>query len=72
MSGCCNELGCRRSKPIKVMQSGLTGVWYAVTDYVDLGDDRFEAKAKHKLPPDNQRELSELQAALVAQQRTKR
>jgi hypothetical protein len=28
VSGCCNEHGCRRKKPIKLGRSPLTGTWY--------------------------------------------
>lgn len=72
MSGCCNEPACRRTKPIRVMQSPLTGIWYAVTDYIDLGEDRFTAKVKHKLPANNQRDLNEMQAAVAKSRKGRR
>ncbi|MBO0690862.1 MAG: hypothetical protein J2P40_14980 [Candidatus Dormibacteraeota bacterium] len=39
-------------KPVRLVQSGLTGTVYAVTRYIDLGHGRFRAQAKHDVTPD--------------------
>jgi hypothetical protein len=54
MGGCCNEHGCRRKKPVKLVRSGLTGTWYVVTAYTDRGNGRIEALAKHALDEQTQ------------------
>lgn len=56
MSGCCDEPGCRRSQPIKILRSGLSGRWYVVTRWKDKGNGVIVAFEKHLAAPD----LSEL------------
>lgn len=60
MSACCNEVGCRRARPMMLMRSDLTGTWYVVTDYQDLGDGHYCAKAKHRLPDNTQEQLESM------------
>lgn len=63
MSGCCIEHNCRRSKPIRVLRSALSGSWYAVTDYIDRGNGLIEAKTKHRLANEDQETLNRLYVA---------
>lgn len=63
---CCNGT-CRRkaSPPPMVMRSGLTGTWWVVMRYKDLGEGRFEALEKHRLADDSARQLEELSSRPV-------
>jgi hypothetical protein len=63
MSGCCNEYGCRRKKPIKLMRSPLTGTWYVVTAYTDQGGGIYRASTKHALEPQMQEQLEAMREA---------
>jgi hypothetical protein len=45
---CCGGY-CRRKHPPRLMRGGLTGRWYIVTRYKDLGDGNYEATEKHEL-----------------------
>lgn len=49
---CCLEPGCRRSQPIRLLRSGLTGQAYFVTRWKDRGDGVIEATEKHAVPAD--------------------
>lgn len=60
MGGCCNEMGCRRRKPMMLMRSDLTGAWYVVTAYTEQGDGLFRASAKHRLPDNSQDQLEDM------------
>ena len=63
MSGCCDEMGCRRTKPMMLMRSALTGVWYVVTDYRERGSHGlFWSKTRHRLRDDQQAQLNEMLA----------
>ena len=48
---CCNEYRCRRTKPIVIRRGGLSGRWYAITDYgpVKGYDHLIEARQKHDI-----------------------
>jgi len=43
-----------------VMRSGLTGTWWVVLSYKDLGEGRFEALTKHMVAPESAKQLEEL------------
>jgi hypothetical protein len=62
---CCNGT-CRRkaSPPPMVMRAGLTGTWYIVMRYKDLGEGRFEALEKHRLAENSARQLEEMRERL--------
>lgn len=60
---CCSELGCRRKKPVQLTRSPLTGTWYVVTDHTEKANGLLVAKAKHRLPDDQQRQLNAMLAA---------
>lgn len=55
---CCRGT-CRRKQPPMVMRSGLTGTWWVVTRYKNLGDGRFEAIEKHLLAAESAGQLEE-------------
>lgn len=63
---CCNEMGCRRKKPIKLMRSELSGTWYFVTDYTHAkhGEDTWRATTKHEVDPAQARQLEAMRDAL--------
>lgn len=46
---CCREQGCRRRKPFLIRQGGLSGRWFLVTDYKDLGNGTVESKTRHDI-----------------------
>ena len=62
---CCNGT-CRRkaSPPPMVMRSELTGTWWVVMRYKDLGEGRFEALEKHMLADDSAQQLEEMRSRL--------
>lgn len=68
MSGCCNEMGCRRKKPVQLTRSPLTDTWYVVTDHTEKANGLLVAKTKHRLPDDQQRQLNDMLAAYREQQ----
>lgn len=49
MSACCNSSNCRRTREILINRGPLSGRWYAVTRYKDLGDGNIEAQEKHDI-----------------------
>lgn len=60
---CCHEYRYRRSKPILIRRGGLSGRWYAITDYVRIerdGRNLVDARQKHDV-------TDELVAALMAE-----
>jgi hypothetical protein len=57
MSGCCNEHGCRRKKPVKLTRSPLTGTWYVVTAYTERDNGMLAASTKHALEEHTQKQL---------------
>ena len=63
MSGCCNEYGCTRKKPIRLMQGGLTGTWVLIPDYGERDGGGIVARKKHRLHPADERLLVAMQAA---------
>lgn len=64
MSGCCNNPLCRRTKPIRLSYSELTGRWYFLTDYTERSDGGVTAKTKHQVSPEQARQLDEMHDAL--------
>lgn len=60
---CCNGT-CRRGRqqPPMVMRAGLTGTWYVVMRYKDLGEGRFEALEKHVLAADSAKQLEDMRS----------
>jgi hypothetical protein len=42
-----------RGGPPRVMRSSMTGKWYVVSSYRDLGEGRFEASVKREVHPDD-------------------
>lgn len=66
MSGCCNEYGCRRKKPVKLTRSPLTGTWYVVTAYTERDNGMLVASTKHALEPDVQEQLEAMWKAMHA------
>lgn len=61
--GCCRGT-CKRKQPPMVMRSDLTGTWWVVLRYKDLGEGRFEALDKHMLADDTARQLEEMRSRL--------
>lgn len=61
-AGCCSEYRCRRSKPIRLMQGGLTGDWFVITDYSERGD-LVVANQKHTLTEADAAYLNAMKAA---------
>jgi hypothetical protein len=57
---CCREHRCRRSQPIRVFRSELTGTWYAVTEWADRGGGSIEAMQKHRVHPHDAEQLETL------------
>jgi hypothetical protein len=49
-----------RGGPPRVLRSVLTGRWYVVTSYRDLGDGRFIASKKREVHPDDEKWLEGL------------
>lgn len=48
---CCDEWRCRRSQPMRVARSELTGTWYVVTEYAERAGGAFESRQKHSPYP---------------------
>lgn len=49
---CCDDYKCKRTKPILVRQSELTGCWYVVTAYKDEGNGIICATTRHEITAD--------------------
>jgi hypothetical protein len=47
-----------------VMRSGLTGTWWVVMRYKDLGEGRLEALEKHRLADNSAQQLEEMRSRL--------
>ena len=48
---CCKG-HCRRKHPILIRRGWISGRWYAVTRYKDLGSGDVEAQEKHDITED--------------------
>jgi hypothetical protein len=71
VSGCCNEYGCRRKKPLHLMRDDLTGTWYVVTAYTEHavlrtpeGKPLYRVTTRHALEPFQQEQLEAMLEAL--------
>lgn len=49
-----------RGGPPRIIRSALSGTWYVVTSYRDLGGGTFIASAKREIHPDDARDLEAL------------
>lgn len=70
--GCCLEHRCRRSQPIRVFRSELTGTWYAVTQWADRGEGRIESVQKHRVHTGDAQQLEMLFDAWEAREEGRR
>jgi hypothetical protein len=69
VSACCPESSCRRTQPMMLMRSDLTGTWYVVTRWRRLPgapETSYLAVAKHRLPDDQQAQLERLRGSDAA------
>lgn len=65
---CCSEWKCRRSQPIRLVRSELSGSWYAVTRWKERPGvpGAIEAIDKHRLPEDLQLQLERMRDGNIA------